>query len=253
MTDPDHAADAPASDPSARGMMSLARTMLPPAERGDPTEPAWRTGFVVVSAAVLLVIPEYAPAPADADRFGRLAAWAAWIVACWGVAPILLWKFVLGRSLGDLGLGLGRTRKHLPIYAVMAVLMAPIVVLMSATRAFQDKYPFLRVDPHAIDWARLLQWELLYALQFVALELFFRGYLTLGLRRRLGGDAVWVMVLPYCMIHFGKPLPETLAAIIAGVALGSLALRTRSIWMGAALHIAVAWSMDAASLMRQAG
>ena len=56
------------------------------------------------------------------------------------------------------------------------------------------------------------------------------------------------MAVPYCMIHYHKPMLGTLGAIAAGVILGYMSLRTRSIWLGAALHIAVAWTMDAAAL-----
>ena len=104
--------------------------------------------------------------------------------------------------------------------------------------------------PHGSEdyWRRLAAWELLYALQFVGLELFFRGFLLHSLRRRFAAYAILVMTVPYCMIHFGKPMPETFGAIGAGVVLGFMSLKTRSIWMGAALHIAVAWTMDAAAL-----
>jgi membrane protease YdiL (CAAX protease family) len=56
------------------------------------------------------------------------------------------------------------------------------------------------------------------------------------------------MTVPYCMIHFGKPMAETLAAIVAGIILGLMSLKTRSIWFGACLHVAVAMSMDFLSL-----
>jgi membrane protease YdiL (CAAX protease family) len=56
------------------------------------------------------------------------------------------------------------------------------------------------------------------------------------------------MTVPYCMIHFGKPMAETFAAIAAGIILGLMSLKTRSIWFGACLHVAVAMSMDFLSL-----
>jgi membrane protease YdiL (CAAX protease family) len=72
-----------------------------------------------------------------------------------------------------------------------------------------------------------------------------------GLRPRLGSCSIPVMMVPYCMIHFQKPLPETLGAIVAGLVLGFMSLRTRSIILGAAIHVSVALSMDFASLWRQ--
>jgi membrane protease YdiL (CAAX protease family) len=62
--------------------------------------------------------------------------------------------------------------------------------------------------------------------------------------------AIAVMIVPYCMIHYHKPLPEALGAIVGGVVLGWLALRTRSLWGGWLLHVAVALSMDVLALVR---
>ena len=94
----------------------------------------------------------------------------------------------------------------------------------------------------------LWAWEGLYAAQFVSLEFFFRGFILNGLRRALGSNAIFVMIVPYCMIHYGKPMPETLGAIGAGLILGTLALRTRSIWGGVLIHISVALTMDVLAL-----
>ena len=69
-----------------------------------------------------------------------------------------------------------------------------------------------------------------------------------GNKKRFGFYSILVMTIPYCMIHFGKPLPETLAAIIAGVVLGVLSLKSNSIWLGVAIHFSVAITMDFCSL-----
>jgi len=54
-----------------------------------------------------------------------------------------------------------------------------------------------------------------------------------------------VMIVPYCMIHFHKPVAEVCGAVFAGIVLGTLAMATRSIWCGVLIHLSVAWSMDA--------
>ena len=87
-------------------------------------------------------------------------------------------------------------------------------------------------------------WEAMYAIQFLSLEFFFRGFMLQGLRRAFGSGAIVVMMVPYCMIHYGKPMPETFGAIGAGLILGTLAMRTRSIWGGVMIHVGVAWTMD---------
>jgi membrane protease YdiL (CAAX protease family) len=85
-------------------------------------------------------------------------------------------------------------------------------------------------------------------LQFCALEFFFRGFLLRGIAPRLGWAAIFAMALPYNMLHYGKPMPEALAAIVGGIALGTLSLKTKSIWWGAAIHISIAITMDICAL-----
>jgi membrane protease YdiL (CAAX protease family) len=60
------------------------------------------------------------------------------------------------------------------------------------------------------------------------------------------------MAVPYCMIHYGKPYLEANGAIVAGIVLGSLAMRTRSVYAGFLVHITVAGSMDLLALWHRA-
>ena len=69
-----------------------------------------------------------------------------------------------------------------------------------------------------------------------------------GVKDRLGRFAIFAMVLPYTMIHFRKPLLETVGAVIAGTVLATLSLRTGSVWGGVFIHVAVAIAMDVAAL-----
>ncbi|MEE2827741.1 MAG: CPBP family glutamic-type intramembrane protease, partial [Myxococcota bacterium] len=159
---------------------------------------------------------------------------------------------VQGLSLRDLGLSLKGFRKHLWVYVGLFLLVLPFVFAASGTEVFLDKYPLFRKLPrgeHAQEW--LLLWEASYGLQFVALEFFFRGALLFGVVRVLGPWAIPAMVVPYTMIHFGKPAAEAVGAILAGGALGLLALRTRSIYAGMIIHIGIAWSMDLLALFRK--
>jgi membrane protease YdiL (CAAX protease family) len=128
------------------------------------------------------------------------------------------------------------------VYVLLFVLIAPVVYLASLTKGFQETYPFYKqANRSTFDfWA----WEMMYWAQFLSLEFFFRGFLLQGLRRALGSGAIFVMIVPYTMIHYGKPMPETFGAIFAGIILGTLAMRTKSIWGGVIIHIGVATMMD---------
>ncbi|MCA9600892.1 MAG: CPBP family intramembrane metalloprotease, partial [Myxococcales bacterium] len=82
---------------------------------------------------------------------------------------------------------------------------------------------------------------------------FFRGFWLTACKRAMGSHAIFAMVVPYCMIHYGKPGLEALAAIIAGIVLGTLSMKTRSIWSGFLIHVSVAISMDVAALLQTSG
>jgi membrane protease YdiL (CAAX protease family) len=212
---------------------------------------------ILVTAAISLTLQEYFGDHRLYDElFQRNAGdyyydldsfvwWTGWRVGGY-VLPMLLVLVVLREPIGAYNLSPRGFLRHLPIYVVLYLGVLPFVMAASHTPAFRETYPFYRLANRSqVD---LWSWEGMYAMQFVALEMFFRGFLLHGLRRALGANAVFVMVVPYCMIHFQKPMPETFGAIIAGLVLGTLAMRTRSIWGGVAIHAAVALTMDVLAL-----
>lgn len=186
----------------------------------------------------------------DTNYFTSRLWWAAAAVLIYTVPPILVIRFVFGERLRDYGTKLRGAFVVWPLYAVSLAVMLPLVWFCSAEKRFQWTYPLCGAPPADDFWGNLLRWELLYGLQFVALEFFFRGFMVHGTKHRFGAYSPFVMTVPYVMIHFAKPLPEALGSIIAGVVLGLLSLATRSIWLGVGLHLAVAWGMDAACLTR---
>ena len=72
-----------------------------------------------------------------------------------------------------------------------------------------------------------------------------------ALRPAIGANAIWVMCVPYMMIHLPKLWLEASGAILFGLFLGILALRSRSIWGGVLVHAGVAVSMDVVSLVKR--
>lgn len=174
--------------------------------------------------------------------------WSLGCIFFYTAVPLTFYKFVMKGKLSTLGMSPKGFFKHLWIYALLFIPVLACVWIVSYQQSFQHTYPFYR-NPLTI--YHLLAWEAFYGLQFFALEAFFRGFMLCELKHRWGWRSVLFMIVPYCMIHFTKPGLEALGAIIAGTVLGFLALRTRSIWGGVSIHVAVAWSMDIASLMQR--
>ncbi len=176
----------------------------------------------------------------------QFAWWSGWRWLGFFLLPALSLR-IMGQSLRDHGLRSGSISQHLGIYLLCYAAVALGILVVAQSSSFLSYYPFYRYASRS--WVDLIAWELLYALQFFSLEFFFRGYWLNACRQRLGSYAIIVTVVPYCMIHFGKPVLETIAAIPAGIVLGTLALKTRSIWGGVVLHIAVAVTMDITALL----
>ncbi|MEM9860175.1 MAG: CPBP family intramembrane glutamic endopeptidase [Myxococcota bacterium] len=155
-----------------------------------------------------------------------------------------------GERVRDQFLGTEGFRSKLWIYLLSFLVVFVCVVAVSFTEGFQTYYPFYKLSHRS--WSDFLAWELLYLAQFFSLEFFFRGW-WLRACRSMGSAAIFAMTVPYVMIHYGKEFPETLGAIFAGIFLGTLAMRTKSIWGGFLVHSLVAVSMDVASLLQTRG
>jgi len=181
----------------------------------------------------------------------RLSYWVVVQAIAYVLGPALVVKLVLRERLRDYGLKLRGMFSGWLIYLTMFLLMMPLVAVASMSDSFQSQYPFYHLSRGEPLWPRFFIWQLMYAFQFLSLEFFFRGFMIHGAKQRLGAQAILAMTIPYCMIHFQKPLPETLGAIVAGVLLGFMSLKTRSIWLGAALHVGIAWSMDFSALLQK--
>jgi len=217
----------------------------------------WRVPVVLLTVAACLILPRYF---GRADFFERLPAMRAWMAHSayptlwprlyWAgfkainylLVPMLVVRFVLRERVRDYGFGIRGKGKAWALYGAMFAVVLPLTYAASLSPAFAATYP--KYADAGRTWTQLLLWESAYGFQFFALEFFFRGFILFALAPHLGSSAIFVALVPYTMIHFAKPLAETVGSVIAGIALGTMALRTRSIYGGVVLHCAVAWSMD---------
>lgn len=181
-------------------------------------------------------------------RLWELGWWAFARIFGYVVIPVLFIPLIPGVRLRECGLSFRGFLDHLWIYLFLFFIVLPAVLIVSYRPDFSNYYPFYKDTHYPHGWTDFMIWELLYFVQFVSLEFFFRGFMLHPLKKHLGAYSIFAMTVPYCMIHFGKPFLETIAAIIAGIVLGTLSLKTRSIWCGALIHITVAFSMDMAAL-----
>jgi membrane protease YdiL (CAAX protease family) len=187
----------------------------------------------------------------DVGTYDELYTRSWWALTRVGgyVLPLLVWPlFFRHDSLLDFGLRPRGFREHAWIYALCVVVMVPVLLLVSRQQDFTNYYPIYKLAGRS--WLDFVIWEVIYAAQFLGLEIFFRGW-WIRATRVFGVGAIWSMAVPYCMVHYGKPYLEACTAVIAGVVLGSLSMRTRSIYAGFMVHCTVAVLMDVLALYRR--
>ena len=171
---------------------------------------------------------------------------AFWIGAALlvGVPAILITR-VFGERLADYGLGMphdGRWELTLKAALLLFVVSLPAMVLGAGDPAMIAEYPLYRGRFESL--GQLLLYELGYLPFFLAIEFVFRGYLLFGLYRSwygvesrhartplgFGYYSILISMLSYTAWHLGKPLPEVWGTLVWGLATGTIALATGTIW-----------------------
>lgn len=212
---------------------------------GASNETRWLSSLMeLIGFAALADQLRYALEGSPNAQMNHLVYWAFWRIVGYVILPVLVIRGLLGERVSDFGLRCRGTWAYGRFYLFLLLGIAPLVVLASFHPEFQAKYPFYTFIEGESLWPGFWIWEVLYALQFVSLEFFFRGFLLHGISRRFGYLSIFMMMVPYMMIHFQKPGLEAFGSIIAGFVLGTLSLGSRSIWWGALAHVSVGLSID---------
>ncbi len=193
--------------------------------------------------ALAALLPQYArprfPTPGP--------GWPGAVTVLWRsvfylVLPLLS-LLLLRMSPAAVGFNLKKPARWLRDIGLLYLVMLPLVYFASRQAGFQRAYPFFAFE--RLGAGNLLLGFGIRAFGMFAWEFLCRGYLLFAFERRVGGAAaVAIQTIPFAVMHVGKPGPEAIGSIIAGIALGVLALRNRSFIPGAILHWSVAVTLD---------
>jgi membrane protease YdiL (CAAX protease family) len=199
--------------------------------------------LIAATFALAALLPQYFRL--RAAHFG--SGWPSAITVLWRsafyLALPLLSLILLRLPPAKVGFSLGQPGRWLRDIGVLYLVMLPLVYIASRQPDFQRAYPFFAFE--RLGTGSLLLGFGIRAVEMLVWEFFFRGYLLFGFERRVGGPAaIAIQTIPFAVMHAGKPGPEAIGSIVAGIALGIIALRNRSFIPGTILHWAVAVTMD---------
>jgi membrane protease YdiL (CAAX protease family) len=170
-----------------------------------------------------------------------------WSFMSFILLPLLVIKLAFKDKLSDHGIALADSKIYAKWFLLLGIVSLSLVLLVSFRSDFRSFYPVYKLSTRSrLD---LLTWELIYLIQIICVEFFFRGFLLKSCKTSFGSHTIFVMCLPYMMVHLAKPWIEAFSSVFFGFFLGLLAIRSRSIWGGVIVHFAMACSMDILSLL----
>ncbi|MCX6149074.1 MAG: CPBP family intramembrane metalloprotease [Ignavibacteriales bacterium] len=164
------------------------------------------------------------------------------------ILPILIILFIFKEKIADYGLKFGEIGFGFKLSAIIILIMFIVVWFVSSTKSFYITYPYLSEARES--WTVFLIFEFLLFIYIFSWEFIWRGYMLFGLESKFGYYAIFIQMIPFVILHNGKPALETFSAIIGGVLLGILALRTRSFLYGVLIHFCLIFNMDLLSTLR---
>jgi len=158
------------------------------------------------------------------------------------IIPILIILFYFKGTLKNFGMNFQNRKKGFLFILPILFIIIPLTYFLSKNSEFSNYYPMLESVNY--DWQTFLIFEILLFFYVFAWEFMWRGFVLFGLEKKFGFYAVFLQMIPFVIMHNGKPLLETLASIGGGLLLGYIAIRTRSIFYGVLIHFSLIFSLD---------
>jgi hypothetical protein len=215
----------------------------------------FKTSYIFISVAVITFISMvYATPMFFYEHIGKekLMSRLYWLTADGAIMFILSVvsiKLVLKGKLSDYGFSMGDKKFGFTTFFLFFIVMLPIVWIVSASESFANTYPLGGTELKT-NIGLFLIYELCVMFYMLGWEFFWRGYMLFGLKVKLGYYAVFIQMIPFFILHRGKPELELFASILAGLILGIQALRSNSFFYCWLLHCCVMISIDSISVIR---
>lgn len=187
----------------------------------------------------------------QSDKLVYLYEYIYWYIGdfiTYFIIPLLIIKFLFRGNISDYGIRTGDYKAGFFYTILFLAIMIPLVWFSSASAEYVNQYPGLQDVKHS--WSIFFIFETCLFIYMIAWEFILRGYMLFGLKEKFGYYAILVQLIPFVILHNGKPMSETFGSIIAGLALGILAYRTGSIFYCIITHYGVMFTIDLLCTLR---
>lgn len=115
---------------------------------------------------------------------------------------------------------------HTAVFMAAAV---PILYVASLLAPLENYYTFTEFN--------LTGYSLKTAAYMLGWEFIFRGFLLFGLKEKFKEGSILIQMIPFALLHLGKPDIETISTIFTGTYLGYVCYRGESYWPAFIMHL----------------
>lgn len=218
---------------------------------------SFKESFIFLSVAFITFISIYYSTPGffrrtfevEDPKFFSTLYWFSADSFMMLVVPLVLIFLVLKGKPSDYGFRVGDFKFGFLSSILFIAVMIPVIWIASGSEAFARAYPQGGVTVRE-NISILLYYELFVGLYMFSWEFFWRGYMLLGLKERFGYYAIFMQMIPFFILHRGKPELEVFASIFAGLILGIQAYRANTFIYGFGVHWIVMILIDTISVLR---
>lgn len=204
---------------------------------------------LITFVSIVFASPNFYYENFSRDRFFSRVYWFLADGGLMFILPLLSIKLVFREKLSDYGFTLGDKKFGFITSGIFLIVMLIVVWIVSGSEKFAATYPQGGIKVKE-NFQIFVLYELCILVYMLGWEFFWRGYTLFGLKEKFGYYSVFIQMIPFFILHKGKPEIELFASIFAGLILGVQALRSNSFIYSWILHWLVMLFIDGISVMR---
>lgn len=145
------------------------------------------------------------------------------------ILPMLTIMLILRRNPLDFGLRFGNFKVWCFHVVVSFMIALPILYIASHSPLLAEYYTVPQFD--------VLKYSFETMVYLFSWEFLFRGFLLFGLKEKFKESSVLVQMIPFALLHLGKPELEAISTILMGIYLGYVVYRGNSYWPAFIIHL----------------
>lgn len=221
-----------------------------------------KTTVIFISSTIFFIVSWYFSNPNFFSKvfsfqksfnlvYEDLTAYSLWFLSdsiLFFFLPIIIIISLFKESLQGYGLKIGNGNLGIAVLIISNLILVPVIYFVSFSKTFSNYFPLMQSATDNL--TVFLIYEAFFIFFIFAWEFIFRGYMLFGLEKKFGIYTIFIQMVPFVLLHIGKPFPETFFAIFGAIFLGYLAFRTRSIIYGFLIHSFILISLDIIAYLR---